>query len=57
VQIGPIRQYLADKADGDALFARDPQKRADVVRGQCREGRALQPRLRDADGRIYHPGP
>src|SRR5262245_8367856 len=29
-----IMQYLADKAGSDALFPRDPQKRADVVRWQ-----------------------
>lgn len=29
-----IMQYLADTADNDALFPRDPQKRADVVRWQ-----------------------
>jgi glutathione S-transferase len=33
-----IMQYLADKAGGDVLFPRDPQKRADVVRWQCWEG-------------------
>ena len=32
-----ITQYLADKAGADALFPRDPQKRADVVRWQCWE--------------------
>lgn len=29
-----IMQYLADKAGSDALFPRDPQKRADIVRWQ-----------------------
>ena len=32
-----INQYLADKAGDEALFPRDPQKRADVVRWQCWE--------------------
>jgi glutathione S-transferase len=32
-----IMQYLADKARSDALFPRDPQRRADVVRWQCWE--------------------
>jgi glutathione S-transferase len=32
-----ITQYLADKAGADALFPRNPQKRADVVRWQCWE--------------------
>ncbi|HEY6256572.1 MAG TPA: glutathione S-transferase family protein [Xanthobacteraceae bacterium] len=32
-----IMQYLADKAGDDALFPRDPQMRADVVRWQCWE--------------------
>jgi glutathione S-transferase len=32
-----ITQYLADKAGDDALFPRDPQRRADVVRWQCWE--------------------
>jgi len=29
-----IMQYLADKTGSDALFPRDPKKRADVVRWQ-----------------------
>jgi glutathione S-transferase len=32
-----IMQYLAEKAGSDALFPRDPQRRADVVRWQCWE--------------------
>ena len=32
-----IMQYLADRAGSDALFPRDPQRRADVVRWQCWE--------------------
>lgn len=32
-----IMQYLADKAGSDALFPRDPRKRADIVRWQCWE--------------------
>jgi glutathione S-transferase len=32
-----ITQYLADKAGSDALFPRDPRRRADVVRWQCWE--------------------
>jgi glutathione S-transferase len=32
-----IMQYLADKAGGDPLFPRDPQRRADVVRWRCWE--------------------
>lgn len=32
-----IMQYLADKAGDTALFPRDPQARADVVRWQCWE--------------------
>ncbi len=32
-----IMQYLADKAGSDALFPRDPEKRAEVVRWQCWE--------------------
>lgn len=32
-----IMQYLADRANGDALFPRDPRRRADVVRWQCWE--------------------
>lgn len=32
-----ISQYLADKAGSDALFPRDPRKRAEVVRWQCWE--------------------
>jgi glutathione S-transferase len=32
-----IMQYLADRAGSDALFPRDPERRADVVRWQCWE--------------------
>jgi len=32
-----IMQYLADKANGEALFPRDPQRRADIIRWQCWE--------------------
>jgi glutathione S-transferase len=32
-----IMQHLADKAGSDALFPRDPQRRAEVVRWQCWE--------------------
>jgi len=32
-----IMQYLADKAANDALFPRDPRRRADVVRWLCWE--------------------
>ena len=32
-----IMQYLADKAGSNALFPRDPQSRADIMRWQCWE--------------------
>ena len=32
-----IMQYLADKVGGEALFPRDPRRRADIVRWQCWE--------------------
>ena len=36
-ELTAIMQYLADKAGDDALFPRDPRRRADVVRWQCWE--------------------